>query len=49
MLCQRLWIILGKLSQWLWIMVCYDEPMVVNHGDLWWATGCESCCVMLSQ
>jgi hypothetical protein len=28
---------------------CYAEPMVVNHGLLSWASGCESCCVMLSQ
>jgi hypothetical protein len=75
------------LSQWLWIMVCYSEPVVVNHGvhNLWhiiaihdsqplvhhsapwiittdpalhtmthkgvlfWAGGCESCGVILSQ
>ena len=30
------------LSQWLWIMVCYTEPVVVNHGVLFWAIGCES-------
>ena len=30
------------LSQWLWIMVCYSEPVVVNHGVLCWACGCES-------
>ena len=30
------------LSQWLWIMVCYSEPVVVNHGVLCWASGCES-------
>jgi hypothetical protein len=35
--------------QWLRIMVCYAEPVVVSHGVLSWASGCESCCVMLSQ
>jgi hypothetical protein len=29
--------------------VNYAEPVVVNHGVLNWANGCESCCVMLSQ
>ena len=49
-LSQWLWIILFCwasgceswcviLSQWLWIMVSYDEPVFVNHGDLWWASG----------
>jgi hypothetical protein len=37
------------LSQWLWIMVCYAEPVVVNHGVLDWASGCESWCAMLGQ
>jgi hypothetical protein len=37
------------LSQWLWIMVCYAERVVVNHGVLWWASGCKSCRVRLSQ
>jgi hypothetical protein len=36
------------LSQWLWIRVCYPEPVVVNYV-LCWANGCESCCVMLNQ
>jgi hypothetical protein len=27
------------LSQWLWVIVCYAEPVVVNHGELCWATG----------
>jgi hypothetical protein len=31
------------------IMVFYSEPVVVNHGVLFWASGCESCCVILSQ
>jgi hypothetical protein len=30
-------------------MVCYDEPVVVNHGVLCRASDCESWCVMLSQ
>jgi hypothetical protein len=30
-------------------MVCYAEPVVVNHGVLCCAGGCESWCVMLSQ
>jgi hypothetical protein len=30
-------------------MVCYAEPVFVNHGELWWASGCESWCFMLSQ
>jgi hypothetical protein len=29
------------LSQWLLIMVSYDEPVVVNHGLLCFAKGCE--------
>ena len=23
-------------NQWLWIMVCYTDPVVVNHGMLSW-------------
>jgi len=30
-------------------MVYYAEPVVVNHGVLCWASGCESRCVILSQ
>jgi hypothetical protein len=37
------------LGQWVWIVVCYAEPVVVNHGVLFWASGCESWWVMLSQ
>jgi hypothetical protein len=29
------------VSQWLLIMVCYSEPVVVNHGLLCCAKGCE--------
>jgi hypothetical protein len=36
-------------NQWLWIMVCYAEPVVVNHGVLCWASDCESWCAMLNQ
>jgi hypothetical protein len=36
-------------SHWVWIMVCNAEPVVVNHGVLCWASGCESLCAMLSQ
>jgi hypothetical protein len=37
------------LSQWLWIMVWYAEPVFVNQCALYWAKGCESWCVKLSQ
>ena len=37
------------LGKWLWTMLCYVEWMGVNHGVLFWASGCESCRVMLSQ
>ena len=30
-------------------MMSYTEPVVLNHGELWWARGCKSWCVMLSQ
>jgi hypothetical protein len=30
-------------------MVCYTEPVVVNHGVLCRASGCKSWCVLLSQ
>jgi hypothetical protein len=39
----------AMLSQWLWIMVCYAEPVVMYHGVWCWASGCVSWCVMLSQ
>ena len=38
MLCQR-----------LWIMACYAEPVVVNHGVLYGSSGSASWCVILSQ
>jgi hypothetical protein len=37
------------LSQWLWIIVSYAEPVIVNHVVLFWAIGCESWCIILSQ
>jgi hypothetical protein len=37
------------VDQWLWIMVCNVEQVVVSHGELCWTSGCESWCVMLSQ
>ena len=37
------------LSQWLWIMVCYADPVAVNHGLLYCAKGFESWWVMLSK
>jgi hypothetical protein len=37
------------LNQWLCIMVCYAEPVVVNHGVLFRASGCESWCAMRSK
>ena len=33
----------------MWNIVCYDEPVIVNHWLLCWASDCESCCFMLSQ
>jgi hypothetical protein len=36
-------------NRWLWIMVCYAEPVVVNHGLLCWASGCKSLYVILCQ
>jgi hypothetical protein len=30
-------------------MVCYAEQVVVNHGLLFWDSGCESWFIMLSQ
>jgi hypothetical protein len=40
---------LATISQWLWIMVCYAEPVGVTHVVLCWASGCDSWCVILSQ
>jgi hypothetical protein len=35
--------------QWLWIIVCYDESVIVNHGVVCWANGCESWWIMMNQ
>ena len=37
------------MGQWLWIVAIYAEPVVVNHGVLCWASGCESSCATLRQ
>jgi hypothetical protein len=42
--CVPLW---AMLRQWLWITMCYTEPMVLNHCELCWASGCETLWVML--
>ena len=30
-------------------MACYTEPVVVNHGVLYGASGCDVWCTMLSK
>ena len=30
------------LSQWVLVMLCYDDPLVVNHVVFYVASGCES-------
>ena len=61
MLCQWMWIMVcyaealgceswyAMLYQWSWIMHIYSQPVVVNHGELYWASGWKSCCDMLNQ
>jgi hypothetical protein len=60
MLTQSMGITVWALCQWVWIMLCYSEqvvqnhevndmPVGVNHGELCWASGCESRCAILSQ
>ena len=44
--CESCWTL---LRQWLWITVCYGEPVVVNHCELCWASGCETLWAMLRQ
>jgi hypothetical protein len=39
----------SMMSQWVWIMVCYAEPVVVNHGLLCCTKGCELWRLILSQ
>ena len=34
---------------WLWFMECYNEPVVVNNGELFWTSGCQSWCIVLGQ
>jgi hypothetical protein len=34
------------MSQWLLIVVCYTEPVVVYLGVLCLASGCESCVIL---
>jgi hypothetical protein len=36
----------AMLYQWWWIMESYAQPVVVNHVELWWISGCET---LLSQ
>jgi hypothetical protein len=43
--CEYWW---AMLSQWLWIMVSYAEPVILNHFVLCWASGCASWSFMLS-
>jgi hypothetical protein len=47
---HNLWLrmTIAMLCQRLWIMACYSEPVVVNHGALFWASGCESCVILSS-
>jgi hypothetical protein len=37
------------VSQWLWIILCYAQPVVVNNGVLCWGSGCELWCVVPCQ
>jgi hypothetical protein len=37
--CESWWVM---LSQWLWITVCYAEPIVVKHFEWFLDIGCES-------
>ena len=37
------------LSQWLWIMVCYAEPVLWIPLCYTEPNSCESCCVILSR
>ena len=38
--CSESWSVM--MSQWLLIIVSFDEPVVVNHGVLCGDSGCES-------
>ena len=46
-ICFESWCVI--LWQLVWIMVSNVDPDVVNHRELCSASGCESCCVLLSQ
>jgi hypothetical protein len=39
--CESWW---ARLSQWLWITMCYYVQVGMHHGELWWVSGCDSCC-----
>ena len=49
MLCQLLWVMVSYIVPRVWIMVCNAQPVVVNHGVLCWASGCELLCALLRQ
>jgi hypothetical protein len=39
----------AMLSQWLWIIVNYAQPVVVKHYELYWDIGYELLCDILSR
>jgi hypothetical protein len=39
----------AMMSQWLWIVLSYGEPVVMNNGVLYLDSGCDSWCAMLRQ
>jgi hypothetical protein len=39
----------AMLYQCSWIMESYAQLLVMNHGELYWTSGWESCRVMMSQ
>jgi hypothetical protein len=43
------WLTTAIRIQWMWIMECYTEPVVVYHGVYCWASDCESWWVLLFQ
>ena len=60
MLSQSFGISMCTLCHWVWIMLCYTQPVIgntnmhavpvgVNHGELSWTSGCASLFAMLSQ
>ena len=32
-------LVCAMLNLWLWIMVCYSEPVIVSHDEICWAIG----------